>query len=45
MVESNCGKMYKSRILFDKTLTNCAEMFLDTLEQQMYTTPPQYSNP
>lgn len=45
MVQGNCGKMYKSRILSYKTGADCAEMFLDTIQQQKYMTPPQYSNP
>lgn len=45
MAQGNCGKMYKSRILSDKTGADCAEMFLDIIQQQRYMTPPQYSNP
>jgi len=37
--------MYKSRILSDKTRVSCAEMLLDTIQQQRYMTSPQYSNP
>lgn len=45
MVQRNCGKMCKSRMPSKKTRANCAEMFLDTIQQNSYITPPPYSNP
>lgn len=45
MAQWNCGKMCKSRTPSDKTRANCAEMFLDTIQQKSYITPPPYSNP